>query len=84
MPSNQINANTQVLEAGPDGKPGNFFTRGWYRFFDMVQTKVRILDGTLSTSATAGAASALPATPAGYMTILDTTGAARKVPYYNV
>lgn len=81
MLSNQISANTPVLEE--DKKMLNFFTRGWYRFFDMVQTKVRILDGTLTTSATAGTAAALPALPAGYMTIIDTTGVERKVPYYN-
>jgi len=38
-----------------------------------------------ATTATAGSASALPATPAGYFTMLNpTTGNPVKVPYYNV
>jgi hypothetical protein len=82
MLNNQINASTPVLEMN-GGKMVNFFTRGWFRFFDQVQTKIRILDGTNTTSANAGAATALPALPAGYMTIIDTTGVERKVPYYN-
>lgn len=36
-----------------------------------------------TTSATAGAASALPATPAGYLTITLANGTPAKVPYYN-
>lgn len=45
-----------------------------------VNGDVRI-DGTTSTSATAGAASALPAAPSGYLQI-DIGGTAYKVPYY--
>lgn len=37
-----------------------------------------------ATSATAGAASALPATPAGYLVITLPNGTPAKVPYYNV
>lgn len=60
----------------------NFFSRSWFRFFDMVAKKVRMLDGTVSATATAGTAT-LPAKPAGFMTINDSNGVARKVPYYN-
>ncbi|HKR62621.1 MAG TPA: hypothetical protein VJZ00_02725 [Thermoanaerobaculia bacterium] len=38
--------------------------------------------GTTATSATSGSASALPATPAGYV-IINVNGTTRKVPYYN-
>lgn len=37
-----------------------------------------------TTSATAGGASALPATPAGYLSITLADGTAAKVPYYAV
>lgn len=60
----------------------NYFSRSWFRFFDLVAKKVRMLDGTTSTTATAGTAT-LPAQPAGFMTINDSNGVARKVPYYN-
>lgn len=36
-----------------------------------------------ATSATAGSASALPATPAGYLNVTLPSGAQAKVPYYN-
>lgn len=39
--------------------------------------------GALSTSATSGAASALPSPPAKYMTITATDGNAYKIPLYN-
>lgn len=56
-------------------------TRGWFRFFRKMADKAQILDGATFTSAIAGSASALPATPAGYLSItLD--GTAYKVPYY--
>ena len=37
-----------------------------------------------ATSANAGTASALPATPAGYFLLLGPAGTVVKVPYYNV
>ena len=39
--------------------------------------------GGKTTSATAGAASALPATPAGYTIITFSDGSTGKVPFYN-
>jgi hypothetical protein len=39
--------------------------------------------GLSTTSATAGAASALPATPTGYFTVQDSGGTSRKIPYYS-
>lgn len=53
-----------------------------------VDTSQVILNGVLalnnatSSSATAGGASALPATPQGYFQIKDSAGTTRKVPYY--
>lgn len=76
-----VSASTPVLE-GADSADTRF-TRAWYGFFTGVLRKVRMLDGTSTTSAVAGTASALPALPAGYMTINDLNGVARKVPYYN-
>lgn len=55
----------------------------------VVARKFTILDeiqfsGTSQTTVgTAGSASALPATPTGYIRILDNQGAVRVVPYYN-
>jgi len=40
------------------------------------------LNGTQPTTATAGTAVALPATPQGYFQIKDSAGVSRKVPYY--
>jgi hypothetical protein len=76
-----ISANTPALD-GVDNIDSRF-ARSWYGFFVTLAQKVRILDGGESTSATAGVASALPVTPAGYLTIIDSTGADKKVPYYN-
>ncbi len=39
--------------------------------------------GGTTTSATAGGASALPATPAGYVTATLPSGTVVKIPYYN-
>lgn len=77
-----ISANTPVLE-GVDGVETRF-SRAWYGFFVGVLRKVRMLDGTSSVGATAGTADPLPALPAGYMTINDLNGVARKVPYYDL
>jgi hypothetical protein len=76
-----ISANTPVLE-GKDNLESRF-SRAWYGFFVTVLRKVKILNGDSTLSATAGTAAALPALPAGYMTITDLNGTARKVPYYN-
>lgn len=81
MPPNDnsyINSNSPIVEGRPE-----IFSRVWFRFFDAMAAKMSILAGVFSTSATAGGASALPATPAGYMTIIDGQGVTRKVPYYN-
>lgn len=48
-----------------------------------VLQKAFVQFGGTTTSATAGAASALPATPAGYVTITLPNGTVGKVPYYN-
>lgn len=77
-----ISANSPVLE-GVDHVESRF-TQSWYRFFTVVLRKIRVLDGNTSDTATAGAATALPALPAGYMTINELDGTPRKVPYYNV
>ena len=43
-----------------------------------------LFNGTAqSTVGAAGGASALPATPAGYIRILDNQGAVKVIPYYN-
>ena len=56
-------------------------TTEWFRFFGKIVDRVKILTGTSTNSAVAGTAAALPALPAGYMTvILD--GVEYKVPYY--
>lgn len=49
--------------------------------FRVESGTVRLLNHTTSTSATAGGATALPATPTGYVTI-NINGTARKVAYY--
>ena len=81
MPRN----NTYISANDPISDPANdkVFSRSWFRFLDMVAKKVAILNGAQTNSATAGTAAALPALPAGYMTIIDQDGVARKVPYYN-
>lgn len=80
MPLNEtIKPNEPITEGQP-----YVFSRNWFRFLDLVARKIKILDGSQSNSATAGTAAALPATPAGYLTILDQDGTPRKVPYYNV
>ena len=80
MPNNDsyVNANNPITEAGTE-----VFSRTWFRFFDGVGSRIKILTGVFTASATAGTASALPPTPAGYMTIVDNNGVNRKVPYYN-
>ncbi len=79
MPNNNPpTANTPVTD-----DTASTFARAWYRFFTTLAQKANLIDGSFSTSATAGSATALPATPAGYMTILDDSGATKKVPYYN-
>lgn len=79
MPINNtyISAKDPIAEGKPD-----VFSRSWFRFLSMVSGKVAVLDLTETTVAVAGAAPALPATPVGYFTIIDSTGVARKVPYY--
>lgn len=76
-----ISANTPVLE-GQDELDSRF-SRGWYNFFALVLKKIRMLDGSVVNSATAGTASNLPAKPAGYMIINDLNGTPCKVPFYN-
>lgn len=79
MPNNTyINSATPIVEGKTD-----MFSRVWFRFFDMVAARVGMLDGTQTTSATSGGAGALPAQPAGYMTIVGQDGVKYKVPYYN-
>jgi hypothetical protein len=77
-----FSANSSVLD-GVEQIPSRF-TRSWYQFFVAVTRKVKMLDGSTSTSATAGAASPLPGLPAGYMTINELDGTPRKVAYYNI
>ena len=48
----------------------------------VILNGVLALNNAVSTSATAGGASALPATPQGYFQIKDSAGTTRKVPYY--
>lgn len=78
LPNNYISSREPIVEGKQD-----IFSRNWFRFFEQVARKIGILNGTETTSATAGSAAALPATPAGYFTIIDQQGVARKVPYYN-
>jgi hypothetical protein len=59
------------------------FSRTWFRFFDYISKKIKMFDGTQTTSATAGTNGAPPAQVAGYFTIIDSNGTPRKVPYYN-
>ena len=75
-----VSAETPVLQGDDTRK---LFSRDWFRFFTDMATKVKMLNGDSSTSATSGTASPLPATPAGYMMINDLDGIPRKVPYYN-
>ncbi len=73
----KIPTNTRVLdEVG-------FPSRVWYRFFTLLAERCGIIEGSTTTSATGGGAGALPATPAGYITITK-DGVDYKVPYYNV
>ncbi len=83
MPNNEnsyISANSPISDPGVNN---TFFSRTWFRFFDLVARKIKILDGAETLTATAGVADALPSLPAGYLTIIDSNGVARKVPYYN-
>lgn len=77
MPNNYISSREPIVDG--DTK---VFSRNWFRFFDAISKKVQILVGSVSTSATAGAATALPVKPAGYITI-NVNGTNYKVPYYN-
>ena len=47
-----------------------------------IASPVALNGQTVTTSATAGAATALPPTPEGYLTV-SINGTARKVPYYS-
>lgn len=76
--------NTYISAADPVSEGDQkVFSRTWFRFLSVVAKKVAMWDGTQTNNATAGTAAPLPALPAGYMTIIDQDGVARKVPYYN-
>lgn len=71
-----------VSEAAPIADPNTGkVTQPWFRFIRKLADKAQILNGAVSTSAVAGTASALPATPAGYLSI-TIDGTPYKVPYY--
>jgi hypothetical protein len=77
-----VNDALYVSEAAPvvDINTGKI-TQSWFRFIRKLADKAQILNGNTTTSAVAGSASALPATPAGYLSI-TIDGAPYKVPYY--
>lgn len=78
--------NTYISAVTPitDERTPNIFARTWFRFFDLVAKKVKILDGTITDSASAGTANPLPPAPAGYMTLVNPeTGGKVKVAVYN-
>lgn len=71
-----ISARTPVVD--PDT---GMINRDWFRFFELMGRKAQVVDGDITLAAVAGTAAALPALPAGYMTI-NLAGANYKVPYY--
>lgn len=80
--------NTYVHWAGVGGNYGPVQEAAYHTFTVAGNEKValdanglRLLNHTNSTSATAGGATALPATPQGYVTV-NINGVARKIPYY--
>lgn len=81
MPNNNNNTYISAQDPIVDGKP-DVFSRSWFRFLAIVSGKMRMLDLSQTTTAAAGSAPALPATPEGYFTVYDSNGVARKVPYY--
>lgn len=84
QPNNvNISAHDPVMEVDGQDKMQNRFGRNWFRTFDIMVKKLNWLVGTQSTSASIGVATALPATPAGYMDIIGVDGKPYKIPYYN-
>lgn len=75
MSDNHINTRTPITT---DGSTVN---RIWFLFFDAIKRKTDMFTGKVSSTATAGAAPALPATPEGYI-VINIEGTDYKVPYY--
>lgn len=49
----------------------------------IIQDQIQYTRSSRTTVGTAGGAAALPATPSGYIEILDYTGQVKLIPYYN-
>lgn len=73
---NQIGARVPLVD-----KDGNI-TREWFRFFELIGTRVSIIDGNITVTATAGTSGATPAQVAGYM-VVNIAGKPQKIAYYN-
>lgn len=66
-----------------NGRIHTNFVRGATADASLLDVRATLqLSNTTATSAAAGAATALPATPAGYFQVKDPAGVTRKVPYY--
>lgn len=65
-------------ESSPNLSSDNLTVTALLNILDQVE-----FNQAQATVGAAGAASALPATPAGYIKILDFTGQPKVIPYYN-
>jgi hypothetical protein len=78
MASNPVNIPSyRVPFLGQDG--GN--SREWFRYLELIGKRASTIGTEVSTSATAGAATALPPSPEGYLDVII-DGKQFKIPYY--
>jgi hypothetical protein len=79
------NANSVSVTDGAGNESGNFYVGGSTQLAVMSCSSFQNSDAALQTTTVgaAGGASALPATPLGYLTIKRADSSTVKVPYYN-
>ena len=74
-----IGARVPIIDSNNPG----LISQEWFKYLNKIGVKASVIDGNIALTATGGAASALPALPAGYM-LVNIKGKAYKMPYYNV
>lgn len=75
----QVSARTRIID--PDKKSG-LIEDWWFQFFQLIAKKAQFIGEGNVTAAATGSATALPANPAGYQTVV-VNGVEYLVPYYN-
>ena len=74
---------TEYVRLIPQASPAIYATSGDLQLGPATGSYLNVINSSTDTSATAGTANALPATPAGYLNI-KIAGTVYKMPYYNV